>query len=258
MKKLLFLTAYLLLSPSLLVLCTGFAYADTIFGDTPPMLMSPVNSSVFIDAGVYRKTDIELKKETQSKSLADFEDFLRDTRNVYFTLWLIRIVQVNMMDIHNKDKQVLINPLRWWKNLLGFQNKNRKNGDLEWQDGDSFRTNWIAHPAFGAYSYLYYRAKGYDFLTSALGSVVQSVLFEYTIEGVIQSPSIHDLVITPGIGIPVGIILEETSDWLESKNRGVLKAASYIVNPVKIIIPDKDKVNLWPLVSGQVVIGFNW
>jgi len=258
MNKLLLLAAYLLISPFLLALHTENINADTIFGDTSPVLMSPVNSSVLINSAEYRNAYIKFYKEADRKSLAEFDDFLRDTRNVYFTLWLIRIVQVNMMDITNKDKQMLVNPLRWWKNILGFQNKNRKRGDFEVEDGDSFKTNWIAHPAFGAYSYLYYRAKGYNFYTSALGSVLQSTLFEYTIEGVIQSPSIQDLIVTPGIGIPAGIILEVTSEWLESQDSGFLKAASYIVNPVKIIVPDRDKVNLGPLVTGQVVIAFDW
>jgi uncharacterized protein DUF3943 len=258
MKKLFPVSLYIILLTPLLVVCTRIARADTIFGDTSPVLMSPVNSSVLIDSAEYRKADIKFYKEAERKSLADFEDFLRDTRNVYFTLWLVRIVQVNIMDVSNKEKQMLINPFRWWKNILGFQNKNRKRGDFEVQDGDSFKTNWIAHPVFGAYSYLYYRAKGYNFYTSALGSVVQSTLFEYTIEGVIQSPSIQDLIVTPGIGIPAGVVLEETSEWLESQDSGFLKAASYIVNPVKIIVPDRDKVNLGPLVTGQVVIAFDW
>ena len=257
-KKMFPTSVYLILLTSILAVSTPIARADAIFGDTSPVLMSPVNGSVLIDSADYRKADIEFYKEADRKSLAEFEDFLRDSRNIYFTLWLIRIVQVNIMDINNKDKQMLINPFRWWKNVLGFQNKNKKRGDFEVEDGDSFRTNWIAHPAFGAYSYLYYRAKGYNFYTAAFGSALQSALFEYTIEGVIQSPSIQDLIVTPGIGIPAGVILEETSEWLESQNSGFLKAASYIVNPVKIIVPDRDKVNLSPLVTGQVVIAFDW
>lgn len=234
------------------------SYSQTIYGEDPPVLMSPVNDSVFIDVREYRKPDIVLEKEAKDKSLADFDDFLRNTRNVYFTLWLIRIVQVNMLDINRKEDQVIINPFTWWKNFFGFQNKGKRRGDFEWKDGDRFKTNWVAHPAFGAYSYLYYRAKGYNRYTSALGSFVQSTLFEYTIEGVIQSPSIHDLVITPAIGVPLGIVLEETSDWLESRDNGFLHAVSYVVNPLKIIVPDEENVNLGPIVSGQVVIGFQW
>ena len=234
------------------------SYSQTVYGEDPPIFMSPVNDSVFIDISEYRKPDIVLEKEVKNKSIAEFDDFLRNTRNVYFSLWLIRIVQANMFDINRKEDQVFINPLTWWKNFFGFQNNGDRRGDFEWKDGDSFRTNWVAHPMFGAYSYLYYRAKGYNWYTSALGSVVQSTLFEYTIEGVIQSPSIHDLVITPGIGIPLGIVLEETSDWLESRDNGFLHAMSYVVNPLKIIVPDEENVNLSPIVSGQVVIGFQW
>lgn len=253
-----FIRLYLILQAFLIITITSSANSQTMYGDDERILMHPVNDSVFIDISKYRRPDIVLEQEAKTKSLADFEDFLRNTRNVYFSLWLVRIVQVNMFDISRKDKQVLINPMSWWKNFFGFQNKNKRRGDFEWKDGDRFKTNWVAHPAFGAYSYLYYRAKGYNRYTSALGSVVQSTLFEYTIEGVIQSPSIHDLVITPGIGVPAGIILEETSDWLETRQSGFLHAMAYIVNPVKIIVPDRDKVNLSPLVSGQVVIGFQW
>ncbi len=234
------------------------ARSGTIDNEDMMMPLTPVNDSVFIDINEYKKPDITLEKEAERKSLADFGDFLQNTRNVYFTLWLIRIAQVNMLDNSMKEEQIIINPIRWWKNFFGFQNDGRRRGDFEWKDGDRFKTNWVAHPAFGAYTYLYYRAKGYDRFTSAFGSAVLSTLFEYTIEGVIQSPSIHDMVITPGIGVPAGIVLEETSNWLISRNSGFLNALGYVVNPMRIIIPDQDKVNIGPLVSGQVVIGFQW
>lgn len=254
------ITANILAALCILAIGARTAESQIIYSeDIPrPLPMVPVNKSTFIDITDYRKPAMEFRRETDTKSLADFGDFLRNTRNVYFTIWLIRIAQVNMMDINKKESQVLINPLSWWKNFFGFQNDGNRRGGFEWKDGDRFTTNWIAHPAFGAYSYLYYRAKGYDRFTSAFGSVVQSTLFEYTIEGVIQSPSVHDLVITPGIGIPAGIVLEETSNLLESSNSGFLQAMSYVVNPVKIIVPDSDNVNVGPLVSGQVVIGFHW
>jgi hypothetical protein len=31
-----------------------------------------------------------------------------------------------------------------------------------------------------------------------------------------------------------------------------------VINPMRIIVPDKENVNLSPLMSGQVVIGFQW
>ncbi len=258
MKKLQFFPLYLTLTLVIIAQINNSAISETVFGDDSIVSMTPANNSVFIDLRDKNKADILFRKELNDKSLADFGDFLRDSRNVYFTIWLIRIIQVNALDVHNKEQQTFVNPLRWWRNLFGFQNKSRKRGDFELKDGDSFKTNWVAHPAFGAYSYLYYRAKGYNFYTSALGSFAQSALFEYTIEGVTQSPSIHDLIITPGVGIPVGIILEETSDWLVGRENGFLNAVGYIVNPMKIIVPERDKVNVGPLISGQIVIGFQW
>jgi len=32
----------------------------------------------------------------------------------------------------------------------------------------------------------------------------------------------------------------------------------YIVNPMRIIVPERDKVNVGPLISGQIVIAFQW
>lgn len=253
-----FIKLFLIIQVSLIMLQNDSAHSGTIDNEDMMMPLTPVNDSVFIDINEYKKPDITLEKEAEKKSLADFGDFLQNTRNVYFTLWLIRIAQVNMLDNSMKEEQIIINPIRWWKNFFGFQNDGRRRGDFEWKDGDRFKTNWVAHPAFGAYTYLYYRAKGYDRFTSAFGSAVLSTLFEYTIEGVIQSPSIHDMVITPGIGVPAGIVLEETSNWLISRNSGFLNALGYVVNPMRIIIPDQDKVNIGPLVSGQVVIGFQW
>ena len=259
-KYFLFFTGILLFVSVVTVLPGSLhAYTDEIlYGGTKPMFMNPANKSVFVDLRDVPRADIYFRKESNKKSITDFDDFLRNTRNVYFTLWLVRIVQVNMMDINNKDKQVLVNPFRMWKNFFGFQNKNDRRGDFEWKDGDRFKTNWVAHPIFGAYSYLYYRAKGYNRYTAALGSVVQSTLFEYTIEGAIQSPSMHDLIITPGVGVPVGIVLEETSTWLASRQSGFLNAMSYVVNPVKIILPDEDNINMTPILTGQIVIGFQW
>ncbi len=253
-----FLRFFLFFQFLLIIFNIDSGHTGTIDGNETLLPITPLNDSVFVDLTKENKPDIVLEKEAERKSLADFGDFVQNTRNVYFTIWLIRLAQVNMVDINRKEEQMIINPLRWWKNTLGFQNDGKRRGDFEWKDGDRFKTNWIAHPAFGAYTYLYYRSKGYDRFTSAFGSVVQSTLFEYTIEGVIQSPSIHDLVITPGIGVPAGIILEETSNLLASSDSGFLNALGYVINPMKIIVPDRDNVNLSPLVSGQVVIGFQW
>jgi hypothetical protein len=73
-----------------------------------------------------------------------------------------------------------------------------------------------------------------------------------------RPPSFQDLIVTPGAGIPLGIILEETSYWLDSRDSGFLKAMSYLVNPTKIFIKQNKNVNLMPLMSQFVSIGFDW
>ncbi len=218
----------------------------------------PLKYSLYIDATDDKDRKLNFIREKELKSIKEFEDFLKDTRNTYFTLWIMRIAQVNLFDISGKENQMLINPVSWFKNFFGFQNKGDKRGSFSWNDGDSTTTNWVWHPAFGASLYLYYRSKGYDMWSSAFGSVLQSTLFEYTIEGVTQSPSIHDLVITPGVGVPVGILLEETSKLLEESDSNFLNGMSYIVNPFKLLVSDNDNLHIGPFLGQQVVVGFNW
>ena len=85
-----------------------------------------------------------------------------------------------------------------------------------------------------------------------------STLFEYTIEDVIQPHTFHDMSITTVIGVPAYIVLEETSYWLISTNSGFPYELVFVVNPMRIIVLDRDKVNLGPLVSVLVIIVFQW
>jgi len=45
-------------------------------------------------------------------------------------------------------------------------------------------------------------------LVSALGAAVQSTLFEYTVEGTVERPSLQDLISTPVVGTALGIVLD--------------------------------------------------
>ncbi|MCI0455006.1 MAG: DUF3943 domain-containing protein [Candidatus Dadabacteria bacterium] len=245
-------SVFLLITFTLFLAFSNAIKAEPPFSYDIPILAKPYDESAFIDITEDRKPDILLKKEAQSKSIADFEDFLRDTQNAYAGIWVFRAIYVRQ-----KDEQLIIDPRRWWKNISHFQNKGRR-GAIAWNDGDSFMTNWIKHPGFGASVYLYYRALGYDRPTSTLGTFIQTTLFEYTIEGIMRPPSFQDLVVTPGAGVPLGIILEETSDWLENRESGFLRAMSYIINPTKIFIKGRNNVNLAPLTSQYVSIGFDW
>lgn len=243
----------LLITFTLFLASYGGVFAEPPFSDDIPILAKPYDESTFIDImGNEKKPDIFLIKESRLKSLADFEDFLRDTQNAYAGIWVFRAIYVKQ-----KDDQLIIDPRRWWKNISHFQNNGRR-GLIAWNDGGGIMTNWVKHPAFGAFAYLYYRAIGYNRPTSAFGAFVQSTLFEYTIEGIMRPPSLQDLIVTPRAGVPFGIILEETSNWLEDRDSGFLRALSYLINPTKIFIKGSNNINLTPLMNQYVLIGFNW
>ncbi|MDP3710106.1 MAG: DUF3943 domain-containing protein [bacterium] len=74
----------------------------------------------------------------------------------------------------------------------------------EFKDGDSFATNYIAHPLVGAFTYYMFRKQGHSVKKSFCATALQSTLFEYTIEGFVERPSGVDLIVTPVIGAPLG------------------------------------------------------
>ena len=207
-----------------------------IYGDTPPIFIPDTDS-----------IDLTLKKESRSpgrknkeKSIgSNLGEFTRDSFIGYGIVWAGRTY------IAPKNAQVVITDFlpKYLRNLTGWQDFNgaRSRKSLlspPLLDGDSFETNFIKHPVAGMSFYFYYRALGYDRTSSALGCFLQSTLFEYTIEGWQQSPSLNDLILTPALGIPVAILLEEISDWLAERDNQVLRALSYVVNPTRILAPE--------------------
>jgi len=153
-------------------------------------------------------------------------EFLRDTAIAYGAQWVGRWFYVR-----NKNSRIFDTSFsKWWDNISQWP---------EWDDGDDFFTNLITHPIIGSVNYLYYRQMGHSFWVSALGSVVQSTLFEYTIEGLVETPSGSDLIFTPLLGVPLGYGLEVTSDWLEDTGFIPAKILAYIVNPMKNFIRDR-------------------
>lgn len=241
----------LFIVPIMSVISLSGIKAQPLFDQEIPILAKPYSKSAFIEVMDHKKPDILLQEEAEPKSLSDFGDFLRDTENAYAGIWAFRIAYIRQKD------QLIINPVTWWKNLTHFQNHEHP-GSITWNDGDAFVTNWVKHPVFGASVYLYYRARGYNRSASAVGAFVQSTLFEYAVEGIDRPPSLHDLVVTPAAGIPLGIVLEETSNWLENRQNGFLRAVSYVINPSKIFFRGDNKVNLGPIRSQYITIGFNW
>ncbi len=152
--------------------------------------------------------------------------FMRDTLIAYSFQWAARWFYVR-----NKNSRIFDTSFsKWWDNITQWP---------EWDDGDNFFTNLVTHPIVGSMNYLYYRQMGHSFWVSALGTVVQSTLFEYTIEGIVETPSGTDLVFTPLLGVPLGYGLEVTSDWLEDTNFIPAKILAYIVNPMKNFVNER-------------------
>jgi hypothetical protein len=110
-----------------------------------------------------------------------------------------------------------------------------------WNDGSSWLTNNVAHPFLGATYFLYYRCRDHGFLASSLGVVLQTILFEYTIEGIHVRPSLQDLVKTPGMGIPLGYAMDELSLYFLKKQEEPLRYLGYFFNPFNLLPWAKDR-----------------
>ena len=165
------------------------------------------------------------------------KDFLRDTGIYYTFIWTFRLFYVR-----NKNSRIFDTSFEdWWDNISQWPVTN---------DGDSFFTNYVVHPFSGAMSFLYYREMGHDVWTSFFGSVVQSTLFEYTIEGLVETPSLPDLLSTPTLGSLAGYGLEKSSDYLYESDNGFAKAAAHILNPMRNFVKDRKLVLFNPL-KGQ-------
>ncbi|MGB3364112.1 MAG: DUF3943 domain-containing protein [Thermodesulfobacteriota bacterium] len=153
-------------------------------------------------------------------------EFLRDTAIAYTAQWAGRWFYVR-----NKNSRIFDTSFsKWWDNISQWP---------EFDDGDNFFTNLVTHPIIGSLNYLYYREMGHSFWVSAIGSAVQSTLFEYTIEGLVETPSASDLIFTPLLGVPLGYGMEKTSDWLEDTGFMPAKILAYIINPMKNFIHDR-------------------
>ncbi|MGB2691203.1 MAG: DUF3943 domain-containing protein [Thermodesulfobacteriota bacterium] len=155
-----------------------------------------------------------------------FKEYMYDTGIWYGVQWGARMYWV-------RDKSLKIfntSFTKWWDNVTEKP---------KWDDGDTFVVNWVAHPFFGMLSYQFYRARGHSRWSSALGSVIQSTLFEYAIEGLAVQPSLKDLVVTPGLGVPIGMVMEELSEWLIEQDNSVATVGAYLTNPMRLFVKDR-------------------
>jgi len=234
-----------------------------IYGDAPRLLIQETD---FIDLTFKKESSIPDYEDREKTLGSDFGEFIRETLSSYMFIWAGRTYLVP-----GNTKKLFTTPLpTYLKHIIGWQGcngvksrrglcspKRRPFWNPPLLDGDRFETNFIQHPIFGGAVYLYYRARGYDRTASSFGSFLQSTLFEYTTEGWQQPPSFNDLILTPGLGVPMGVVLEEASNWLAQRDSQVLRVLSYIVNPTRVFVPEGDVA--WQNFLGRtIVFRFNW
>ena len=176
--------------------------------------------------------------DENSESEVD-KSFLKDSATINYFLWGGRILYVR-----NKDSKIFdTSPKKWAKNITS----------PEINDGDNFATNYIYHPYFGALYYQVYRDLGYEKSDAYLGTILQSSLWEFTIEGTVEKPSVIDLIVTPGLGIPLGIYFENLNKELSKSDSFFKKTLSYVINPARLFMSEGDLGIINPL-SGQFMI----
>ena len=205
------------------------------------------SKELFLEGGVVLQPDAETSAPDINLRPAGFKEYMYDTGIWYGVQWGARLYWV-------RDKSLKIfntSFSKFWDNITTKP---------VWDDGDTFVVNWVAHPFFGMLSYQFYRARGHDRWSSALGSVIQSTLFEYAIEGLAVEPSLIDLVVTPGLGVPIGMVMEELSGWLIEQDNSAARVGAYITNPMRLFVKDRKIGLINPLAgtfefSGPFTIG---
>jgi len=200
-----------------------------IFFGVSSLFSSPFSAVISEEMQMQDSTNTqsqEVEPDDDYKSEQSAPNFFKDSVYLYGGLWAGRFFYVR-----NKNSRIFDTSFSKWKDNI-----------TQWpetDDGDEFFTNFVTHPYIGSMYYLFYRGRGHSVLKSALGSALQSTLFEYTIEGLVETPSLPDLIFTPLVGAPMGIIFDETSKWLSGRENIGARTLAYIVNPMKLIIDDR-------------------
>jgi len=216
-------------------------YLD-LYGDTLPIL---VQKSKSIDLSS-KDPSLRFHKEELKSIGRNFNEFARASVIPYMWNWTERLIIApgNVKNVFTNSISQYFHNISGWQGCKldspGCDNIRTSFWDFPFSDGDFTNTNYFQHPLSGMATYLYYRQIGFDRVSAGFGSAMHSFLFEYTIEAWQQPPSFNDLIVTPALGIPIGIVVEISSDWLGRRDSQFLRALSYIVNPAKILIPEGD------------------
>lgn len=98
-------------------------------------------------------------------------------------------------------------------------------------DQDEPFWNQIVHPITGSQLFLYFRANGYDRMSSFGMTFITSALFEFTVEVYTEPASIQDTYQTPILGSILGLGLETFSLYLLNTGNTFGRVVGHIINP---------------------------
>ena len=139
----------------------------------------------------------------------------------------------------------------------GSLKKYQKNFGKRVFDRDEPFWNVIVHPISGSQLYLYYRANGYDRISSFGLAFISSALFEFTVEVYTEPASVQDLYQTPVLGSILGFGIEKVSLFLLNSNSQTANVIGHIINPSTLLWFFEGKVQLLPTTNFKDKTGFN-
>jgi hypothetical protein len=117
-------------------------------------------------------------------------------------------------------------------------------------DKDNPIWNLVGHPYTGSQTFLYFRALGYDRMSSLNLAFWTSALFETTIEIYTEPASIQDLYQTPILGSALGYVFERTSLFLlNNDNATIFKFVGHLMNPMTLFGFTEVETTIYPEIS---------
>jgi hypothetical protein len=175
----------------------------------PALLLSPAQFTVQRDAnGVRAEQDLPVRLPGDSPrpdSLVtgfelpdepDWDGIKKDTAYFLFSqFFVIGILYVMPEDLSGwSDEQ---------KDDFRFSKWRDNVRDIVW-DSDRWWINYILHPYWGGAYYVRAIERGYGEDEAFWYSVLLSTIYEYGAEALFETPSIQDMILTPGLGFFVG------------------------------------------------------
>ena len=138
-----------------------------------------------------------------------------------------------------------------------WENYKRNFGEIVF-DKDAPFWNLMVHPLTGSQMYLFFRANGYSQQDSFFMSVLQSTLFEFTIEIYTEPASVQDLYQTPVLGSILGYGIEKLSLNLLNSGTRWKKYLGHIINPWTLFDFFEGRTYMTPTFENNKFKGIQW